>query len=261
MTGRCIACGGSSLKPIYAGLFQCQHCKHAAAPSGVHLQELYTADYFLGGEYRNYLDDKKVLQRNFRNRLRVLDRFLTTDHQKLLEIGCAYGFFLELAKDRFRYATGVDVASSALRHARANGLSVFHGNLLESDLLGYDVACLWDNIEHLERPDLYVEKIATGMTSGGLIAITTGDFGSLNARMRGTRWRLLHPPSHAHYFTMDSMRAMLDRFGFDTVYASHCGYWRSLRSMAHGLGLPQWIGRGSLYLNLYDIMYVIGRKR
>ena len=31
------------------------------------------------------------------------------------------------------------------------------------------------------------------------------------------------------------MTTMLDRFGFNVVYARHCGYYRSLRSMAYGV--------------------------
>jgi hypothetical protein len=70
------------------------------------------------------------------------------------------------------------------------------------------------------------------------------------------------------------MSTMLDRFGFDTVYARHCGYYRSLRSMAYGVFVQKHgdthaldlmnrlgIGEFPLYLNFYDIMYVIGRKR
>src|SRR5260370_37375411 len=71
------------------------------------------------------------------------------------------------------------------------------------------------------------------MKSGGLIALTTGDFATLNAQLRRTKWLLMQPPSHAHYFSIASMSAMLNRFGFDTVYARHCGYCRSLRSMAY----------------------------
>ena len=84
----------------------------------------------------------------------------------------------------------------------------------------------------------------------------------------------MHPPSHAHYFSIASMTTMLDRFGFDVVYARHCGFYRSLRSMAYGvfvqkhgdtraLDLLNRLGVGGwpLYLNFYDIMYVIGRKR
>ena len=67
---------------------------------------------------------------------------------------------------------------------------------------------------------------------------------------------------------------MLDRFGFDTVYARHCGYYRSLRSMVYGVFVQKHgdtraldvlnrlgVGGLPLYLNFYDIMYVIARKR
>ena len=61
---------------------------------------------------------------------------------------------------------------------------------------------MWDTIEHLKRPDLFVQKAAADLRPGGLIALTTGDIGSLNARLRGARWRMIHPPTHLHYFSV-----------------------------------------------------------
>ena len=48
-----------------------------------------------------------------------------------------------------------------------------------------DVVCMWDTIEHLQHPHLYIERASANMNRGGVIAITTGDIGSLMARMRG----------------------------------------------------------------------------
>jgi hypothetical protein len=156
------------------------------------------------------------------------------------------------------------------------GLDVSCADLLSYDLAGrdFDVVCMWDTIEHLARPDLYIEKLAEHMRGGALIAITTGDFGSLNARMRRTKWRLMHPPTHAHYFSLASIGTLLERFGFEVIYRRHCGFYRSLKSMAYGVfdqrhGNPMvgsliqrlGIGEWSIYLNFYDIMYVIARKR
>ncbi len=126
-------------------------------------------------------------------------------------------------------------------------------------------------IEHLARPDLYIAKLADRMRAGALIAVPTGDFASLNARSRRTKWRLMHPPSHAHYFSIASMTTMLDRFGFDGIYARHCGFYRS---MAYGVFVQKHgdtraldilnrlgVGGWPFNLNFCDIMYVIGRKR
>lgn len=278
---RCAACDSSSNEPIFGGLLQCKHCGHAFAPPDAtdeDLAAIYTESYFAGEEYHNYLADKDVAQRNFRARLRVLKNFMDpARHRRLFEVGCAYGFFLESAKDSFASVQGVDVSAAAVGYAKDKlGLDATCADFLQYDLAGreFDVACMWDTIEHLAHPELYIAKLADHMKTGALIAITTGDFGSLNARVRRTKWRLMHPPSHAHYFSIASMSTMLDRFGFDTIYGRHCGYYRSLRSMAYGvfvqkhgdtrtLDLLNRLGLGGfpLYLNFYDIMYVIGRKR
>jgi 2-polyprenyl-3-methyl-5-hydroxy-6-metoxy-1,4-benzoquinol methylase len=278
---RCVACDSSSSDAIFGGLLRCRQCGHAFAPPESTDQELaaiYTESYFKGEEYHDYVSDKGVAQRNFRSRLRVLKSFMDpARHRRLFEVGCAYGFFLEVAKDRFDSAQGIDVSAAAVSHAKTRlGLDATCADLLQYDLAGreFDVACMWDTIEHLARPDLYIAKLADHMRTGALIAITTGDFASLNARLRRTKWRLMHPPSHAHYFSIASMTTMLDRFGFDVIYARHCGFYRSLRSMAYGvfvqkhgdtraLDLPGRLGVGGwpLYLNFYDIMYVIARKR
>jgi hypothetical protein len=133
---------------------------------------------------------------------------------------------------------------------------------------------MWDTIEHLRSPQLYVEKLSKHMEAGAVIAITTGDIESLNSRLRKEKWRLVHPPTHAHYFSKASMAAMLDNYGFEVVYNRYCGFYRNVESAAHNiLVLRQ--GRQKLfdvlqrsrlvnfdlYSNLYDIMYVIARKR
>ncbi len=216
-------------------------------------------------------------QRNFRLRLEVLGRFLDpTRHRHLLEIGSAFGFFLEIARERFETARGLDISVEGTEFARARGLDVFDQDFLSAPLTEPrpDVVCLWDVLEHLREPHLYLEKIAAEVTSGGLIALTTGDVKSVNARLRGRRWRLLHPPTHLNYFSRRTIVAMLDKYGFEVLYDKYCGFYRNVDGMAWGVlalraGLPS-LHRGlrrlgllgwDLYLNLFDIMYVIARKR
>ena len=136
------------------------------------------------------------------------------------------------------------------------------------------MVCLWDTIEHLKRPDLFVEKIACDVRQGGHIALTTSDIGSLNARIRGWHWRMIHPPTHLHYFSVRSISWLLDRCGFEVIHVSHPGQSRTVGEMAYlvlagqinkpGLArllerLP--MSRWRLTLNLFDIMFVVARRR
>jgi SAM-dependent methyltransferase len=277
----CVACRAGEPAPFYGGLLRCTNCRHVWAGVDIRddeLRELYRRNYFFGEEYTDYVADRAALEKNFARRFATLRRFLDrARHRRLFEIGCAYGFFLNAVRSEFDTVEGIDISDDAIRHARETlGLRVRLGDLLDQDFDGrqYDVVCLWDTVEHLKAPDVYIDAIAGRMPAGSVIAITTGDIASVNARLKRERWRLIHPPTHLHYFSRDTMRRMLDRLGFDLVYARHCGFYRTIGSMLDGVSRAQnglkrttrWIqqtpiARWPLYLNLYDILYAIAVKR
>jgi len=277
----CLVCGVTvnGAKPSRRGLLTCPQCGFvfAAIPADepAALIALYQEDYFKGGEYDDYLRDRPQLQANFADRIATLQRF--SSGGKLFEIGAAYGFFLELAQPYWQ-PSGIDVAEPAARYAAETlGLPVTCGEFLEYPLdpTGYDVFCMWDTIEHLARPDRYIERIARHLRPGGLLALTTGDIGSLTAHAQGERWRLIHPPTHLWYFSVHTMRQMLGRYGLEVVHLSHPGNYRSLSALARwGLGplgasgnaiytrlnRSNWATRG-INLNLFDIMFVIAQQQ
>jgi 2-polyprenyl-3-methyl-5-hydroxy-6-metoxy-1,4-benzoquinol methylase len=260
---------------------KCQQCGHVVADlllSDQELFELYKKDYFFGDEYSDYVADKKIIQKNFKLRLKTLKTFIKpTVHSKLLEIGCAYGFFLDIAQNRFNQVQGIDITADGIRYAReVLKLDVLQGDLLKHDFGAqkFDVVCMWDTIEHLRQPEQYIEKISKSMESGALLAITTGDIGSLNARLRQEKWRLIHPPTHIHYFSKQSLANMLNNYGFDVVYNQYCGFYRSIDNIAYNIFVLRHkqpklykllkslrLTELDFYLNLYDIMYLIARKR
>ncbi len=279
-TNTCIACSKDAFSEYLKGLLRCNNCGHVFADVRLEddeLVELYRRNYFFGEEYSNYLKDKNVIQDNFKRRISVLERYTHNyNHHTLIEIGSAYGFFLDLVRDKFE-TVGFDITEDGVRYARETlGLNVFQESFLTHDFNNktYDIACMWDTIEHLRDPQLFIEKIGKITRSGSLFAMTTGDIASSNARRSGENWRLIHPPTHLHYFTQQSARTLLERNGFDVIYSKHCGFSRSadnalynvlvirrnqlrLYNIIKKLGLINW----SFYLNLYDIMYVIARKR
>jgi SAM-dependent methyltransferase len=241
------------------------------------LLALYSKGYFFGEEYSDYLADREVLRKNFIRRLKTLDRYADpARHRRLLEIGSAYGFFLELVRDRFD-AVGIDITADGTRYAKEKlRLDVIHGDFLTHDFgsRDFDVACLWDTIEHLRDPHLYLQKVSRHTTRGALLALTTGDVESLVARTKKAQWRLIHPPTHLHYFSRKTLGRLLDNCGFDVISSRHCGFYRSVDNIAYNIlvlrkkhralysllkrsGLTRW----DCYLNVYDIIYVIARRR
>jgi SAM-dependent methyltransferase len=235
---------------------------------------MHVRDYFFGEEYLNYIEEKPTLQRNFADRITTLRRF--SSGGRLFEIGCAYGFFLELAQ-RFWTVEGCDISEDGCAHAQQRQLKATCAEFLQLPVEpnSYDVVSLWDTIEHLPRPDLYIQKGAEMLSPGGLICLTTGDLGSLVARIRKDRWRLIRTPTHLYFFDRQSMERLLMTHGFEVIHFEHCGYYRSVQQILYSLLVLNHETPGrkkayevlksvfgfSLYLNLYDIMFVIARKK
>ena len=277
----CIVCRGTLIKPLYKGILQCQACSYVFADLNLtddELAKLYDHNFFNEGEFIDYAADQKYFTKNFRLRHQVLQRFLdAARHERLLEIGSAYGFFLDVVRDDFRQVQGIDLTDEGVLYTREQlGLPAVQGDFLKYDFGNerFDVVCMWDTIEHVRRPDLYLQRISDYTEPGALLAITTGDIGSLNARLRGEQWRMIIPPVHAHYFSSETLTRLLNAHGFDVIYNRYCGFYRSVNNVAyiilalrHGkhklferlrkTGLLDW----GFYLNMYDIMYVIARKR
>lgn len=275
----CLVCQGSYGPSTIPGLVRCGQCGFVSADlqlSHDELAALYSHRYFAGEEYRDYVAERALIERQFRARLARLQRFVPAPGSKrLFEIGAAYGFFLSVARDVYQRVEGIDIAADAAAMARESfGLPVATGDFLDHRVEGLvDVVCLWDTIEHLARPDLYVQKAAAILKPGGVLALTTGDIDSLMARVRGAKWRQIHPPTHLHYFSRATLTRLLERFGFKIKYVGHEGMTRSVDTMAYILltikrrqhGLYRVLKRAHLldwhlHLNLRDILFLVAER-
>lgn len=277
---KCVICGAADLRPKYKDMLECAVCGHTRYAGNLEDNKiigLYGREYFFGGEYSNYIADRKMIEKNFKLRLKVLERYLSRSHHKrLLEIGSAFGFFLNTARSYFNTVVGIDVCPEGVCYSKEIfGLDVIDGDFLKYDFGNrkFDVVCLWDTIEHLKDPQLYVEKIANCTEGGSLLAITTGDVESFVARFEKRKWRLMHPPTHLHYFSNRSLIKLLQDKGFEIIYNRYCGFYRTFdlalyRIFALGKGkknIYDFLSKTGFsdlgfYLNLYDIRYVIAKK-
>ena len=278
----CLVCGAPSpQRPALTGLEQCERCafvtyRDAAA---IDFAQLYGARYFHGASFPDYTGQEANLRRSMRQHLRQMESF-GVSRGSLLEIGCAYGFFLDEARRHFSRVVGVDISEDAARQARERfALETHAGDFIEMSFApsSFDVVCLWDTVEHLQAPHDYLAKARGLLTPGGHIFLTTGDLGSWNARLRGSRWRQIHPPTHLHYFSRSTLEALLVRLGFEVVGVETAAYYHAMYNILATLvvrgGRSGRVARGALrvigepaarrfglWLNLGDIMFMAARR-
>lgn len=276
----CTACGHDlSDSKRYPGMLHCSNCEFLTADINLtdpELEKIYGPDYFHNGEYGDYVAEKSALQLNFKRSLQLISALPSVGSQSsIFEIGCAYGFFLEMLKTRYSTFAGIDIAEEAVKYANESlGVKAHHGNFLDfKPSFNPNVVCMWDVIEHLKNPCEILEHANQITAPGGYILITTGDVKSLNARMRGSKWRLFHPPTHLHYFSKKSIIKMLHGVGYENVKISYPPVWRNLGTILQAI-IGQILGLKSLAdkianapgsripipLNLFDIMLITAQK-
>lgn len=244
------------------------------------LLDIYDDAYFAGNEYPDYVGQQDALRRSMRSHLNKMWRY----HPRLdslLEVGCAYGLFLDEARTYFRSVAGVDICITPTAYARERlGLHVDCDDFLTMDFGNqrFDIVCFWDTIEHLPAPEAYLEKARQVLAPEGMVFLTTGDISSFNARLRGSNWRQIHPPSHLHYFSRKTITHLLDRVGFKVVGIETTSYYHTAFNVLASIRLRGGMGgsiasmslaalgeklarRLGLWINLADIMFVAAQLK
>jgi SAM-dependent methyltransferase len=269
-------------------ILRCPACGllfRADLPSPEELPGLYGKAYFQaedqsqGGEgYADYVGEADVHRLNARRRLSLLEG--VTAPSELLDVGCAAGFFLDEARRRGWQVTGVELSAEMADWAsRTLGLdSVIRGSFTGHpwDEGTFDCVTMWDYIEHTIDPFSELQLAHRLLGPDGVLALATGDAGSLVARVSGRRWHLLTPRHHNYFFTRRSLLHGLDRAGFRVLAVRHFGARYTVRYLAHKLRTLSDLrplrrleralsasraGTVALPVNLGDIVTVVARSR
>lgn len=260
-------------------IWRCRQCELMLVhpqPSTVTLQQLYSESYFeRGSKYRKSPEtNSENTSVNDARKVNQLSKYCSAGN--LLDIGCALGGFLASAREKGFTCAGVEFSDFAADYTRRLlGIPVHTGPLSEAKLplAAFDAVTLWDVIEHLVDPVGDVRTIRALLKPDGIIAISTGDYRSVTARMLGRFWPLLTPPQHLFYFSERSLGKLLQQNGFDILSIHKFGRWvtiglavlkieESLGLVSHPFTrLIKRTGLGSLkiYYNSFDTMTVFAR--
>ena len=281
---KCLICSGTQFTSLYEDtLMRCITCGFVTANINADeelLKSIYTENYFNGEEYLDYLNDKTAFDYNFKNKLRKITRLFPKESiQNVLEIGCAYGLFGNTLRSYIPSAQykGIDVVPEPIAYGKTElKLDLILGDYLNSGppTRLYTDVFMWDVIEHLKDPHEFLIKANKELELNGRIYITTGDIGALIPRIRKKKWRMIHPPSHLHYFSKKTIQDLLQRNGFEIVHISYPPLYRSLKQIYYSLFLLKRDKKRSIIesiykrlpekinipFNTFDIMFVIAKK-
>jgi len=243
------------------GLVRCPVCGLeflSPRPGYREIGRYYGGSYFTNRTDRGY--DDYFSEKTRREIERVIELNLTDlgfhefekalpGDRRVLDIGCAAGYFLALCKRRGWDATGVDIAGPCVEFARGAGLCVYEDDYLEIAFSrSFDLITLWASLEHLHYPDRFLAKAHGELKPGGRLYISTCRTGGANfMQFYGKKWRFYNFPEHLYFFSKPAIKKLLGRSGFRIVrYATYgSGFGRAgslLRKTADTMAKRLYLG-------------------
>jgi SAM-dependent methyltransferase len=250
----CPVCGQADPAPLFAkdgySMVRCTACSCVYVgedPAGIDFDALYGQAYYTGGSdavFADYVGQEAARRAHARRKLAVLRHLPPRiPHQgRLLDVGCAAGFFLAEAQAHYE-VQGVELSTWSSAYARDRlKLPVTTGTLQQAALPAdrFDVVTLWDVIEHVPEPVPLLAEAARVLKRGGRLVLTTGDWGSDYAQRHGADWHLMTPPWHLTMFSRATLARAAQRAGLRVVG------WRSEGVAGDG---PLWRSRPGLVLS------------
>jgi 2-polyprenyl-3-methyl-5-hydroxy-6-metoxy-1,4-benzoquinol methylase len=202
-------------------------------------------------EDSTYAEEREGRELTFSKHLADMEKRIgPANGRSLLDVGAYIGVFVEVAREAGWNAYGVEPSRWAVEVAHKRGLPVIEGTQDADALQGmqFDVVTLWDVIEHVDDPADEIRKAYQLLKPGGTIVVHTMDIDSLMSRLMQGRWPWLMD-MHIHYFSQQTLQAMLRQAGFTINWSGAQGRYLRLGYLATRVGgLNAALGRATARL-------------
>jgi len=205
-----------------------------------------------GSNYKSYKDKNIVMKKVYFPK--VFEDMKITKGLKVLDIGCAYGYFLKLCEERGYETYGIDISKYAITQAKREakrtklfvhdiekGLHMFKDNF-------FDIVVANQIVEHLFNPDNFFLEIYRVLKPGGYAVIATPNLCSLHNRLfvllgwqitnispstkfvfgnpnRGAISNMSGPYRHLTVFSPPALKEMCEFYGLKVEKIAGAGFY------------------------------------
>ena len=150
---------------------------------------------------------------------------------RVLDLGCSGGQLSERMRERGHHVTGVDGLEIPGVRERVDSfcLNDLEDGIPQEAGTGFDVVVAADVIEHVRRPDKLLREMAQVLAPGGVILLSTPNFGHWYSRGRAATGtfdydrRGILDQTHLRFFTRKSLRRLFTSSGLDLLELDYTG--------------------------------------
>jgi 2-polyprenyl-3-methyl-5-hydroxy-6-metoxy-1,4-benzoquinol methylase len=201
---------------LHDDIVQCRRCGMVSARPFLRPEEI--AD-----QYAKVVDESYLVEEEARRELFgwVVDAMsgYSVRGRRLFEIGSHVGLFLDVAQRAGWDVRGIEPSKWAVDLGKERfGVQLLQGTVedLDEPPGSADAVVLLDVLEHLVDPRDALSRLREILDPEGILVVSTVNLSSIHGRVRRGRWPWFIIP-HLHYFTPETLRAMLDQAGFGMV--------------------------------------------
>jgi 2-polyprenyl-3-methyl-5-hydroxy-6-metoxy-1,4-benzoquinol methylase len=217
---------------------------------GQALVDIYDEGYWKSNNpkvrgYADYARESALYLKTFQKRMALVNRWLVPA-ARILDVGCAAGYFLRIVKQFGHDVHGVELSEAIAKEAvAALGTDRVHIGTLDDAVAAmdyqpqsFDLITLWDVIEHIPNPQAVLHRIRTLLKPGGRLLLETQNVASRWARWLGPRWHHYKHHEHLYHFTPATITRLLDDCGFAVreLGAAYAGKYVSFGFLAERAG-------------------------
>jgi 2-polyprenyl-3-methyl-5-hydroxy-6-metoxy-1,4-benzoquinol methylase/spore coat polysaccharide biosynthesis predicted glycosyltransferase SpsG len=201
---------------------RCARCGTISLQSFAPERTRYAAGYF-SSEYkaqygRTYLEDFDSIKAASLPRVRIIESL--TGEGMVVDVGCAYGPFLEALKESGIPGYGVDVAAGAVAYVRKRlripAIRASFETVGRSSLpRRIRALTFWYVLEHFTQTDLVLRKASELLPPGGVLAFSTPNGRGISARRSPEGFLQASPADHFTIFSPRGLRRLLARYDLE----------------------------------------------
>lgn len=219
----CLLCQSTTLNALkgyeHAFLVRCSACGFVfcgRVPSPAELGEHYAG--YPRGEALSPITQKRYVE--------LLNSFEPyRKHNRILDIGCGDGHFLETAKGMNWQVFGTEYTDEALAVCTQKGIEMQQGKL---DIAHYapdffDVVTSFEVIEHINNPREDTQVVRHLLRTNGLFYVTTPNFNALSRLLLRGKWNVIEYPEHLCYYTPKTLQFLLKQYDFKEINTQTTG--------------------------------------
>lgn len=264
---KCLFCNNLCSDSALKNIRKCGHCgimfqnRDSSFPDPANL---YNKDYFQGKVYKDYLNEADIRISLFRKKINLIKQYFPSKG-RILDLGCAAGFFLKIMNELNYQTYGIEISNFASDYAQ----NKFHLNVIQGDLSNanfqdnfFQIITLWDVLEHLPNPREVLIELNRIMGNEGIMIIETVNTDSLNVKLMKNNWPLYSPDFHLFYYNKKFLINILDKAGFKIQkiipIQTYFNIGKTNKTFRYfHIGLLRWL-LGKLF---DDVILIIARKK